>query len=255
MKKILYLSLLACTLTLTSCINIIEELFLNKDGSGQYQITIDMSDIMADGGIRSLMQQFGGDELQDSPDNPFSGDGPIEVDTVIYMKDAPDSLRMAFDNDDLLKRIKLHQIMSESKEVMKTNFVLDFKEIAEVDEFLQKLDKLQTQDNPMAGGGGLLPTSGGGQMKLFNLVKRNLTRNNVSKEDASAAMGDEEMGMMRMMLADATYKVIYHLPGKVKKTTMEGALIDGKTVTVEFPAMEAIEGKAKLEGDIKFKRR
>ncbi|MEL6635546.1 MAG: hypothetical protein AAFW73_01160 [Bacteroidota bacterium] len=254
MKKILYLSLVAVSLSLTSCINVIEELFLNKDGSGKYHITIDMSSIMADGGMRSMMQQFGGDELN-NPDNPFASEEPIEVDSVMYMKDAPDSLRQAFGNDDLLKRIKIHQIMSESKEVMTTQFILDFKEIAEVDEFLQKLDKLQTDDNPFGGGGGGLLPSSNGQNALFQLAKRSLTRNAVAGGDAMDAIGDQEKGMMRMMLADATYKVVYHLPGKVKKTTMEGALVDGKTVTLEFPAVDAMEGKAKMDGNIKFKNR
>ena len=251
MKKFIYFSLITCLLTLTSCINIIEELFINKDGSGKYQITIDMSEVMAGGGLRDMMKQFGGEDAE-NPDNPFSGDGPVEVDTVMYMKDAPDSIRTAFGNDALLEKITIHQLISESKEQMKTEFLINFEQISEVQEFLNKLETLQGNDSPMPGGGGLLP-SGNGKLKLFDLAKKRLTRFPSPKPEQE--MGDEEMGMMKMMLADATYKTIYYLPGKVKSTTMENAVIEGNKVTLEVPAIQAIEGKAKLEGQIKFKKK
>ena len=252
MKKIIYLPLIACLLSLTSCIDIVEELFLKKDGTGTYSITMDMSGIMADGGIRSLMQMAGEDAA--SEDNPFSGDDPVEMDTIMYMKDAPDSVRLAFGNDALLNKISIHQQISESKELMKTVFSIKFDKLSEVEEFLNNMDKLQGADNPMAGaGGGLLP-SGNGKLKLFSLAKRSLTRFPAVQSDQSA-LGEEEMGMMKMMMADASYKTIYHLPGKVKAATMKNAVVDGKTVTVEYSMTEAIENKAKMEGMIKFKKR
>lgn len=251
MKKLFYLPLFICLLTFSSCINIIEELFLEKDGTGVYTLTMDMSGIMENGGIRSLMQ-MGGEELQ-SEDNPFNGEEPVEVDTVMYMKDAPDSIRIAFGNDALLDKISIHQVVSESKELMTTKFTLNFDKIAEIAQFLNNLDKLQSSDNPMSGGGGALFPSGNGKLKLFSLNKRTLTR--FPSPSSAEEMSEEEMGMMKMMLADATYTTIYHLPGKVQKTTMANAVVNEKTVTLEYPAMDAIEGKINLEGLIKFKKK
>ncbi len=253
MKKLIYLPLIALFLSLTSCINVIEELFLKKDGTGTYTITMDMSSIMEGGGIRSLMQ-MSGEEISDT-DNPFSGDEPVEMDTIMHMSDAPDSVRMAFGNDELLNKIKIHQEISEAKEIMKTTFTIDFDKLAEVEEFLNNLDKLQgASDNPMAGGGGGLLPSGNGKLKLFDLTKRTLTRLPGAKAD-QPELGEEELGMMKMMMADASYKTIYHLPGKVKAATMENAVVDGKTVTIEYSMMDALESKAKMEGLIKFKKR
>ena len=55
------------------------------------------------------------------------------------------------------------------------------------------------------------------------------------------------------MLAGASYKTIYKMPGKVKQSTIPDAEIDGKTVTVEHPMLDVINQKVKIEGDIKFK--
>lgn len=251
MKRLIYLPLIACALSLTSCINIIEELLLKKDGTGVYTITMDMSSVMENGGIRSLMEMSGED--MSSPDNPFSSDEPVEMDTIMLMKDAPDSVRLAFNNDELLEKISIHQIISESQELMKTKFVINFDKISEIEEFLNNMDKLQGSDNPLAGAGGaggLFP--GGGKTKLFNLSKKTLTRLPTPKENQ---LQDEELGMMKMMLADATYTTIYHLPGTVKKTTIQDAVLEGKKVTVEYSMMDVLENKAELQGMIKFKNR
>lgn len=253
MKKLFYLTVTLCFFTFTSCINIIEEMFLNLDGTGTYSISIDMSGIMENGGMRSMMKQFGGEEAQ-SEDNPFNSEEPVEVDSIMYMKDAPDSVRLAFGNDELLNKIHMHQQISESKEIMRTDFILKFDKISEISDFLNNIDKLQSSsDNPLGGGagGGLLPT-GGGAMKIFQMAGKTLTRLPAKQAEK---IDDEELGMMKMMLADATYKTIYHLPGKVKKTTMKNAVIDGKTITIEYPAIEAMEGKAELQGLIKFKKK
>jgi hypothetical protein len=43
MKKTVYLALLACLLLLQSCFEIIEEVFLKNDGSGNFQLTLNLS--------------------------------------------------------------------------------------------------------------------------------------------------------------------------------------------------------------------
>lgn len=253
MKKLIYLPLIACVLSLSSCINIIEELLLKKDGTGVYTITMDMSGVMENGGIRSLMEMSGED--MSSPDNPFSSDEPVEVDTIMHMKDAPDSVRTSFGNDALLNKISIHQIISESQEVMKTKFVINFDKLSDIEAFLNNMDKLQGADNPLAGAGGaggLFPSSNGAT-KLFNLRKRTLTR--FPTPENQETLSEEDMGMMKMMMADATYTTIYNLPGVVKKTTMKDAIVDGNKVTLEYSMMDALENKVDLEGMIKFKKR
>ena len=68
-------------------------------------------------------------------------------------------------------------------------------------------------------------------------------------------LNDDELGMAKMFFSAASYKTVYHFPGKVKKATMSGAEIDGKTVTINNSFLDLMEGKAKMEGEIKFKKR
>ena len=99
----------------------------------------------------------------------------------------------------------------------------------------------------MLGATGLLPSGG----KLFELSKKKLTRLPLPK--AEGMLKGEEMDMAKMFFSSGSYSMIYHLPGKVKKSTIPGAEIDGKTVTVEVPMSELIDGKAVMDGMIKYK--
>ena len=103
----------------------------------------------------------------------------------------------------------------------------------------------EDQGNGMMGGGlsGMMP---GGA--LFELGKKSLKRLPTPKPDE--LMDGEEMDMAKMFLSTAEYKTIYHFPGRVKKTTIPGAQIDGNTVTVVTSLVEVMEGKADVAGEM-----
>lgn len=69
-RLITYLMVITMALCFTSCINIIEKLKLNKDGSGNYAMTIDMGRLA---GMMKMMGQEteGMDELMTSADSTF----------------------------------------------------------------------------------------------------------------------------------------------------------------------------------------
>ncbi len=260
MKKLIYLLVGFCMLSMTSCIDIVEEMFLKKNGSGKYVITMDMSALMEAGTkemLEDMMKEEGADENEPAMD--------MEQDTTIYFSEAPDSIRNKFSHPEILDKVYVSIKMSEKEEKMIMQFAIDFDKLKEVDYFLKDLDKLQASndipgglggatgdDGKGGGGGGLLPTSSGAN-GLFKLVKRKFTRLPGDKMEES--MNSEELQMAKMFFADASYTTIYHFPGKIKKTTMENAQIDGKKLTIVTPLIDILEGKAKLEGDICFKRR
>ena len=259
MRKLSYFFVILIGFTFTGCIDFIEEIFLNKDGSGQYIITIDASSIMAGGGLRGMMQMAGEDAANSLPDEP------IEKDSVIYFKNADATLKSKMKHPEILDRISIHQQMSEQKELMKTTFTFDFNNMAEIDYFLQDLGNLATSGEDLGGMDGMMQSFVGGKtvnnLPLFVQSKKMVTRNKteVSKEFAemlgAGGEAQEGMEMVKMMMADATYKVIYHLPGTVKSTTMKDARIDGKDVIVEFDLLDSMEGKADLSGVIKHKKK
>jgi hypothetical protein len=250
MKKLRYFLVLVVMFTMTSCIDIIEEMSLKKNGSGSYVVTMDMSSLMAEG-MKEMLQGM----AQEEGGEGALSDLPTELDTIIYFTNAPDSVKAKFAHPEILKKTTLRTEISESKELMRMTFSINFDKVKEIDYFLADLDKMQGDGGamPNLGGGGLFP-GGNTEQGLFKLAKRKLTRTNPPKVD-DAAMEDEEMQMMKMFFAEAKYTTIYNLPGKVKKTTIANAEVDGKKITVVTPLMDILEGKAMMGGDISYKRK
>ena len=262
MKKILFTLFIAASMTFTSCINILEEMFLNKDGSGKYAMTIDMSALM-ESSTRDMLKGFAQEEGAELPEE----DGPpMEMDTMILFKDLPTEMRGELSRPDFYDKVSMKMVASESKEVMKMTFALDFDDADDIDYFLKNMDKImasmgEDEDNPldaMGGGGsgmmgGMLPSTGK-DYRLFDIGKKVLTRYK-APAPAEDMEEDENMAMMKMFMAGAEYTTVYHFPGKVKSATNANAQIDGKTVTIKGDLLEMMEGKADMSTEVKFKKK
>jgi len=254
MKKLLLLFFGLSLFTLTGCIDIVEELYLNQDGSGRYTLTMDMSALMKDGGIRSMLKQFGEMEGETEGLNMenLDLDKPLEMDTVFTFQEIPDSVRERFDDPELLRRTRVLMKASEADETMAFTFEFNFNELEEIGDFYDNLSKVQDANAGMLGQqSSMLPM---GQKVLFQLKGRKLERL-PSTQEASDMLSGEDKEMAKMFFTGATYTTIYHLPGKVKKATNPKAEIDGNTVTVAVPMLDVLDEKAELEGMIKFKRK
>ena len=74
-------------------------------------------------------------------------------------------------------------------------------------------------------------------------------------------MMDEELEsqieMAKMMMGNASYKVRYHFPGRMKSSEAAGGSTTngGKTVEFEYSLLEILEDPTILENEMKFKRR
>ena len=261
MKKILFILFIAASMTFTSCIHILEEMFLNKDGSGQYAMTIDMSALM-DASTREMLKGFAQEEGAELPEDENAA--PTEVDTTMYFKDMPAEMRGELSRPDFYDKVAMKMVASESKEIMKITFQLDFDNADDIDYFLKNMDKLMAsageEDNPlgaMGGGGegmgGLIP-SAGKDYRLFDIGKKVLKRYK-APAPAENVEEDENMAMMKMFMAGAEYTTVYHFPGKVKSATNPNAKVDGKTVTIKGDLLDMMEGKADMSTEVKFKKK
>ncbi len=264
MKKLLFVLLLALTFASTGCINILEEMFLNKDGSGKYSVTIDMSALMEES-TRQMLQSFA--QAEEGEEGSLSDMEMPETDTVMMMKDLPADQRGELSRPDFYDKVSMRIQSSEAKELLKIGFVLDFDKADDIDYFLKNIDKMFASadmgaDNPMSamgGGGGMfggmMPATGGQDYQLFDIGKKMLKR---AKAPAPAELDDEAaegMAMMKMFLAGAEYKTVYHFPGNVKSASNSDAKIDGKTVTIKTDLLDVMEGNADLSTEVKFKKR
>lgn len=251
MRKWMIVLVCACSLCLTSCINMLEEVFLNRDGSGKYLITMDMGELMSNPMMKGALQE-----------TAEEGGAPkeLEKDTVIRMIDMAQPGLLTAEEINLAKGMEMRMHMSESKGEMTIVLDMPFKNIddlAKIGEIMQKIKPQEGDESadPL-GGAGMLGGMTSTQ-KQFEVSKNTFTRLPVAAQmDMMKQMfgGDgEEMEMVKMLFGSATYKTVYHMPGKVKKAKIDGAKIEGNTVTVSNTFLDIMEGKAKLDGQIKFK--
>jgi hypothetical protein len=244
MKKLTFLFLLLTPILFSSCFDILEEIYLDKSGKGTYLYTIDMSALM-DESMKEMLQSMGGEG--EEQDNSLDG---IEMDSVMYFKDDASIDWSGFERPEVMKRSFLKIQMSDEQDKMVLQFGLNFEHVDEIAYFLQNIDKVSgssMEDNPM--GGGLLPS--GTASELFQLKGKKLTR--LVGPEMGNDINDEDMSMMSMFMESATFKTVYYLPGKVKKTNIPGAVMDGNTLIVESSLLDLMQGNANPSGWVKFK--
>ena len=237
---------LLATFLFTGCIDIVEELYLNADGSGTYTITTDMSAFMSQE-MKDLMdageEEGNGEEQEEEP--------PIEIDSVLMLKDMNPDAFAALERPEVFKKASMHLIMSDSKEKMILSYQLDFDNIDDINYFRQNLSAFSDDGEMGAASGGMLPSV---DATLFSMKGKKTLIRHAAENSGQEELSEEDLSMMEMMFSDGTYKTIYHFPGKVKSTTIPDAQIEGNTLTVETPVLDVMKGEAKLDGSVKFKR-
>ncbi|MEZ4826200.1 MAG: hypothetical protein R3C61_07880 [Bacteroidia bacterium] len=220
MKKIAILSTLFLAFACTSCLNIVEEIFLKKDGSGSYSISVDMNEMM------NMMQGLMSQEQMEENDMFSSMDSTIQ-ETLAQ-----------------LRQVEGLSNVGHKAEGYKFTISYDFTSV----DVLNRA----TQSGSVTPGMDLSSSSGDN----FKYTKGLFERVNPPLGDL---MEDEEFAsnfeMAKMFMSGASYKTIYHLPGKVSKMDNEAARLSGdkKTVTLDVQLVDILEGKSFLGNKVKFK--
>ncbi|MEM6347095.1 MAG: hypothetical protein AAF927_24690, partial [Bacteroidota bacterium] len=204
MKSLLRLVLIMAVAIAPACLEIEEEVSLNKDGSGSYLMSIDMSEVMG------MLQGMMGDN-EEALDQAGMG----KMDSTL--QETANKLREL----DGISKVK------HSVEGFRFSIGYDFSSLA-------VLNKAQSEGNISALGTGLDPSMAGGA-ENFSLAKRTFTRAAAPMDDLMEGMDEDEAGsieMVKMFLGEASYKMTYRMPGKVKSVSNELSEIqaDGKTV-------------------------
>jgi hypothetical protein len=233
MKKVLLSTLLLATISISGCLSITDEIFLEKDGSGRYATTIDMSK------LKEMMDMF----------------KTMMPDTA---QGKPDELKELDSLQNMWKDLETIPGISEVKRNMKDKYVMNvsfrFNNIGSLNEAMSRRSKKEDQpptksapfysftpgsfscnDTTLAGIGGSLKGLG-----------------NAKDPNDSLAMA---MNMMKGMMGDMTYTTIYHLPGKVSNTSNKQAKIseDGRTVTLKLELLEA-DVPQTLQNEIRYQK-
>lgn len=245
MKKLF--SLFALLFVLTSC-TFTEEITINPDGTGKYNMDMDGSSIMAMMPKDSLKQEK-------------------NVDSVFSFKEIFDAKR-----DSIAKLSKEEQAKIKNLEKfnmrMKMNFDTkqflfnintDFKSVSELQEIiasmseLQKMNKGQAKNNPMGDMGGF--GSSAAKINYEYNGKKFSRKALVDKEALRKLENDSSAASYKMIYESSKYIIKYHFPKAVKSVSNKTAMFseDRKTITIEYSFNEYMKEPEKLNFEVVFK--
>lgn len=245
MKKITLLFFFALSTLLTGCFNILEEVTLNQDGSGLYSLKMDLSAILADDFMKSMIQQ----SAEENEATKGLADN-LEKDTMIFLKDLPMDAKVKTGRPEFWDNVQMQVKISDKTDEFFTDIKLRFKTSDDIAFFYKHLSTVMAEAgtaNPGMNPTEMLPAGAN-----FKSGKKSFSRL-PSNAETKSEMEGQDMEMMKMFLSNAKFTTIYNMPGRVKKVTIPGAEVTGNTVKVVASLIDLMDGKAKLEGDIKYK--
>ncbi len=229
-KKLIAFAFLS--LFLTGCLNITEEIFLEKNGSGRYVSTLDMSKMKE---MLDMVKAF-------APDSSGSNDMDLsKLDSVSDML------------GDFSGIPGITNIKKEKKDENTYIVSFDFRDITALNEAMKRKNK---KDSVQATG------------DFFSFTPGQLTCNDTSLSGINDAMkglsGDQAsndsvamaMTMMKGMMGDMKYTSIYHFPGKVTSYSNKLATLseDGKTLTLVLNLFDESQQNKTLQNKIQYKK-
>jgi hypothetical protein len=260
MKKILLLFI--AVITMTSC-QLTEEVTFNEDGSGTYNLAIDMSAMMS---MKEKNKKTGENEEIRKPE---------KTDSIMYVKDLlekyKDSLKnLSASEKAFMERMKnatMRMQIDEEAEKMIMTLSSPFKSVEDlknISEDFRKIDKLKNvedgkkEENPMGkmfGGMDNTKVSYTFSKHKFSRKMTIIENEEEEKADEEAEKTDDKIdkGMADMMKMFG-YKIIYHFPRKIKNVSYKDAMLgtDGKTLIIQTTLDKIDKNPKLLEFDVTF---
>lgn len=237
MKKNVVLStLVALCIFFTGCIESTEEITINSNGSGSYNMNMDLS------GMFDFINMMKG--MDTTTANTASKQLSKSFDTTMYLRDFSDtSTKLNATQKRLLKDAKMKMVMNEEAHAFSVDINFPFTQLADIEKIMQLSGKGNGGNavNKMFGGG----ESAGSNEKMpeinssFNMVvKEGLLVRTINKEKYKLSLSDETLGSFakdKKLAESIKLNTVIHLPKAVKKLTGTKATLsaDKKTVTIK----------------------
>jgi hypothetical protein len=232
MKKNLIAIACLC-IFLTGCLNITEEIFLEKNGSGKYVSTMDMSKMKE---MLDMVKAF-------APDSSAGNMDLSKLDSISDML------------GDFNGIPGITNIKKEKKDENTYVVSFNFKDISALNEAMKRKNK---KDSATVQPKGDFFSFSPGQ---FNCNDTSLSGINDAMKDMNGAPSDNDsmamaMTMIKGMMGDMKYTSIYHMPGKVTSFSNKLATLseDGKTVTLVLNLFDESQQNKTLLNKIQYKK-
>jgi hypothetical protein len=238
MKRNLLLSLLVIVATFfTGCFETTEELTINENGSGTYNVNINLS------GLFAFMDSMKGmDSTATTEKNKEE-----RMDTTVYMRSFTDTAsKLTAAQKELLRPAVMKMVMDEKEKEFKMDLKFPFSKLSDLEKIIA-LSKSEGGSNVMGkmvmpgevvdnGSAPKLPDlSNYYDMTLLpNLVERKLNKEKYKSLNEDMQKNNMEEGGAEM-LSSIKMNTVIHLPRPAKKVTGAGVKLsdDKKTITVK----------------------
>jgi hypothetical protein len=256
MKAFTFFTLLLFTLCFSGCIDVNEEVKINRNGSGELMVTTDMSQLI------DMLQTFV------PPDELSKADFGRARDTIIKMSSWTDTAtNLTNEAKALFKNGTMHLQMNMAEKKFNMQLAVPFQKLEDVPKIYQNMNA--------AGGGmqelmkglgdneaGGMPTPELKQPGSFYDIetgKRSISRI-LNKERFATVMKDsmmqqmKQMGDLSSMFGEMKMNTTIKLPSKAKKMSGTKAELssDGKTVLVKANLMDMIEHPEAYEFSVTY---
>lgn len=251
MKQLTYLLLIVVAFATSGCFEVLEDVYVNKDGTGKYQLTMDMSDLFADPFMGEIMKQSMKEE---------GGLETLEIDSIISVADMQEGglpASLTAKDRKVLDKTEIRMRISETESIGKLVISFPFQSMDELNDFQTAFAKLDTEGGQQGGMMGMMSSTPSSGKSTWSMNGRAISRV-VDQADAAAALEDldqETLDMMKMMMAESNFTTTYHLPGKVQSCNIKNAKVNGNEVVVSYGFLEIMEDKPDTGGTIKFKKK
>ncbi len=227
-----------------------ENIYINEDGSGKMEFTMDASEMM------EMVAEMGDGETSKGMDKA--------MDSTIVFKDFieehRDSISKLSAEDQkkikALEDFKMHMVMNPETKKMVFDLSTDFKNANELQDMFKAMNQVGDLNGKGAASPGGNPMAGMGadgttdvQYSFDGSVFKRSAKIIDSEKHAQTV---DSLGQAAMMFGSSKYKINYHFPRAIKSISKEGAMYseDRKTVTLEVGFMDVLKDPELLDFEV-----
>jgi hypothetical protein len=251
MKRSISLFIVTCCILLVGCFETTQEVTINKNGSGIFTNTTDLSNLIG------LLKQMGGDEANKMQN----------TDTTISLTGVADSIAgLTAEQRRIVNKgtMKLALNMQDEKLIVKLD--LPFEKLSEVELLKEILPKLSVSGLRKLPGGDQMPAGAAdadsSKIKTFDnffddTISKNIISRTLNKARYATAADDEFMKTLQQMSGMGSpirVNYIINLPRPAKK--VEGKAVklsdDKKKVTVSVTGDDFFDDPSKFEYRVEY---
>lgn len=240
MKLCKYLALGTLLVSFIAC-NFTEEIYFQQDESGKISISMDGSELL----------QMAGDQMQGATEK--------SIDSIIsfkkFLEEKKDSIALlSIDEQEKLKKLEpfsLRLVVDEQQGKLQFDLFSDFKKITEVTDLFNAFQNIDALNPAKGSGMSAMSLDANPQYTEvdYSFALNTFTRKTRILDKTLHAQSLDSLQGMEMFLAGSSYKLKYHFPKRIKKTSLDTATFsaDGKTLFYEIQFMDYLKNPEGLD--------